>query len=96
MATPWLESDNIDDYVKLYKPTCAEHAFKNHFDAFGEQNLTKIMLDYTEDSIIQVWNWSSNAAVPATAPALPRTPSLSFARNWSYCCCCCSGGIGEG
>lgn len=60
MATPWLESDNIDDYVKLYKPTCAEHAFKNHFDAFGEQNLTKIMLDYTEDSVIQVWNWSSN------------------------------------
>ena len=60
MATPWLDTDNQEDYTKLYKPTCSEHAFKNHFDAFGEQNLEKIMLDYTEDSVIQVWNWSSN------------------------------------
>merc|ERR1711990_1220827 len=35
-----------------YNLTCAMDAFKNHLDAFGAQDIEKIMLDYTEDSEI--------------------------------------------
>ena len=35
------------------------HAFQwlfNHFDAFGSQDVPKILLDYTEDSVVSVWS----------------------------------------
>ena len=34
--------------VVEYAPTNVAQAWKNHFEAFGTQNLDKIMLDYTE------------------------------------------------
>ena len=31
-------------------------AWDNHFSAFGEQNVEKILLDYTEESEILIWD----------------------------------------
>ena len=31
-------------------------AWDNHFSAFGEQNVDKILLDYTEESEILIWD----------------------------------------
>ena len=40
-----------------YNPSCAADALKNHNDAFGEQDIEKIMLDYTEDSLIMCYTF---------------------------------------
>ena len=56
---PCMAAESVGDYVRLYQPTCAAHVFDNHFEAFGEQSLEKIMLDYTEASVVEVFNWSS-------------------------------------
>lgn len=60
-SQPWSTVESMEEYARLYAPTCADHVFENHFVAFGEQNLEKIMLDYTEESVISVWNWASQA-----------------------------------
>lgn len=39
-----------------YLPKTVQEAWDNHFSAFGEQNLDKIMLDYDEKSVTRVWN----------------------------------------
>lgn len=31
--------------------------WSNHFTAFNDQNLAKILMDYTESSTVQVWSW---------------------------------------
>merc|ERR1711920_523202 len=33
----------------------------NHFDSFGKQNLDAIMADYTEDSVVRVYDWSEES-----------------------------------
>lgn len=42
--------------MKTYDPKTTQEAWDNHFGAFGSQNVDKIMLDYTEDSLIRVFN----------------------------------------
>jgi hypothetical protein len=37
--------------------TDTQSGWDNHFLAFGEQDLDKIMLDYTEESEINIYNW---------------------------------------
>jgi len=57
-----VSSYDHEAYAASYKPKCAQDVFDNHFDAFGEQNIDKIMLDYTEDSILTGFDWSSGDA----------------------------------
>jgi len=33
--------------------------WQNHFDAFGAQDTEKILADYTEQSVIRVWDWTT-------------------------------------
>merc|ERR1712129_596821 len=42
-----------------YSAASVEEAWKHHFDAFGAQNVTNILLDYSESSVIRVWNGES-------------------------------------
>jgi len=58
-SCPWSDAQSAEEYARLYAPTCTAHVFQNHFEAFGEQDLAKIMLDYTEKSTIDVWNWAA-------------------------------------
>ena len=44
-----------------YRPTCSEDVFKNHADAFAEQDVDKIMLDYTEDTVFSGFDHASGA-----------------------------------
>jgi len=39
-----------------YEPRSIQEAWDNHFAAFGAQDLDKILLDYTEDSVARVYN----------------------------------------
>mmetsp|Transcript_67275 Transcript_67275/g.82434 ORF Transcript_67275/g.82434 Transcript_67275/m.82434 type:complete len:176 (-) Transcript_67275:14-541(-) len=39
-----------------YFPKSVQEAWDNHFDAFGKQDLEKIMLDYDQSSIAKVYN----------------------------------------
>lgn len=39
-----------------YAPTTVAAAWANHFEAFGTQNVAQIMLDYDEDSVLQIFN----------------------------------------
>lgn len=39
-----------------YAPKSVADAWKNHFDAFGAQDVPKILLDYDEKSVVTVWN----------------------------------------
>jgi len=39
-----------------YVATSVQQAWNNHFAAFGQQDLDKIMLDYDETSVIKVWH----------------------------------------
>merc|ERR1711879_58306 len=41
---------------KHYSPQKIADAWQNHFDAFGAQDLDKIMLDYDNDSVARVYN----------------------------------------
>jgi ketosteroid isomerase-like protein len=43
-------------FDSMYNPKSVQEAWDNHFDAFGKQNLDKIMLDYNEKSVAQVYN----------------------------------------
>jgi len=38
-----------------YAPRSVQQAWDNHFSAFGEQDLDKIMLDYTEMSVVRLF-----------------------------------------
>jgi len=40
--------------------TPLEKAWDNHFQAFGQQDVRRIMKDYTQKSILQVYDWGSN------------------------------------
>lgn len=40
----------------LYNPQSVAEAWQNHFEAFGSQDLDKIMLDYDEESVLQIYN----------------------------------------
>ena len=44
-----------------YKPTSVQEAWDNHFEAFGSQNLDKIMLDYDEKSVLRCFCHSDGA-----------------------------------
>merc|ERR1712232_264871 len=41
---------------RQYAPSSVSDAWQNHFDAFGAQDLDKIMLDYDENSVVRIWN----------------------------------------
>jgi hypothetical protein len=41
-----------------YNPSNTQQAWDNHFEAFGTQNVTQIMWDYTETSLVQVYNFA--------------------------------------
>jgi ketosteroid isomerase-like protein len=41
---------------KSYAPKTIGAAWENHFEAFGAQDLDKIMLDYDDDSVTRVFN----------------------------------------
>lgn len=56
-----LQGSLVSRIPMAYSPTCCEDAFKNHADAFSAQDEEKIMLDYTEESVILVWNWSAGS-----------------------------------
>jgi hypothetical protein len=66
---PWTAAKSPEEYARLYKPTCPEHVFENHFEAFGAQDLQKIMLDYTDESVIDV-RFAAAAAVQTNACAV--------------------------
>lgn len=38
-----------------YAATSVQAAWDNHFDAFGKQDLEKILLDYDESSVLRLW-----------------------------------------
>lgn len=40
----------------VYAPNNVADAWANHFNAFGEQDLDKIMLDYDAESVLQIYN----------------------------------------
>jgi len=42
--------------VMSYYPTSVQAAWDNHFDAFGKQDLDKIMLDYDETSVARLYD----------------------------------------
>jgi len=44
-----------------YEPRTVADAWKNHFDAFGGQDLDKILLDYDEKSVVTVWDTRSDS-----------------------------------
>jgi len=46
-----------------YKPKNVQQAWDNHFEAFGAQDVDKILLDYTEDSEIKVHNHHDGSTV---------------------------------
>ena len=58
-STAWDSASSKEEYLARYRPRRAEHVFKNHFDAFGEQDIEKMMLDYTEESVLSSWNWET-------------------------------------
>merc|ERR1719247_3943476 len=39
-----------------YKAATVQAAWDNHFEAFGGQDVAKIMLDYTEESVLKAFN----------------------------------------
>ena len=43
-----------------YSPGSVQAAWDNHFSAFGEQDLDKIMLDYTEDSLLRLYDFTTS------------------------------------
>merc|ERR1712127_462098 len=45
---------------RLQQSTPIEDAWKNHLDSFGGQNLTTIMLDYLDTSVIRVFDNNGN------------------------------------
>jgi len=47
----------LGDKDKAPPATVVAPAWDNHFSAFGAQDVDKIMLDYTEESQIVVYNW---------------------------------------
>jgi len=42
--------------VAVYAPGSVQAAWDNHFEAFGKQDVDKIMLDYDETSVARVYN----------------------------------------
>eukprot|EP00930_Biecheleria_cincta_P008114 TRINITY_DN109474_c0_g1_i1.p1 TRINITY_DN109474_c0_g1~~TRINITY_DN109474_c0_g1_i1.p1 ORF type:complete len:192 (+),score=37.85 TRINITY_DN109474_c0_g1_i1:88-663(+) len=46
-----------------YAPASVSEAWQNHFDAFGEQDLDKIMLDYDETSTVTLYNNADGSKV---------------------------------
>merc|ERR1719199_710380 len=55
-ATSNAPSNKVANKV-AYNPTDYEEAWDNHFDAFGAQNVTQIMWDYNEMSVVRVYNF---------------------------------------
>jgi len=51
-ALAWLD----DEFVAPYNPTTVGEAWLNHFEAFGAQDVDKIMLDYDEETVLQIHN----------------------------------------
>lgn len=49
--------------VTVYAPASMPEAWDNHFSAFGDQDLAKIMLDYTEDSVVQLYNVNDQSSL---------------------------------
>jgi len=40
-----------------YSPTSVQEAWNNHFEAFGDQNVSRILLDYTDESVVYTFEW---------------------------------------
>merc|ERR1711924_541355 len=45
--------------MAAYSPANVQAAWDNHFEAFGAQDLDKIMLDYNEDSVLKGFEQSA-------------------------------------
>jgi len=52
-----------------YMPTSVQAAWDNHFEAFGKQDLVKIMLDYDETSVARVYNFTDGSSTTFTGTA---------------------------
>ncbi|GMH80821.1 hypothetical protein TrST_g10635 [Triparma strigata] len=46
--------------LTAYNPTSTQQAWDNHFEAFGSQDVDKILLDYTSTSVIRVYDHSKS------------------------------------
>jgi len=46
-----------------YAPTTVSAAWANHFEAFGAQDVDKIMLDYDDESVLQIFNDGCSSGV---------------------------------
>ena len=52
-----------------YAPKDMEEAWLNHLSAFGEQDLDKILLDYTPSSVITLFERTTGAHPTQTRPS---------------------------
>lgn len=50
---------NQNVVVKGYQPQSTQEAWNNHFAAFGGSDLDKIMLDYTDTSVVRTYDFAS-------------------------------------
>eukprot|EP00401_Gymnodinium_catenatum_P069174 CAMPEP_0117457316 /NCGR_PEP_ID=MMETSP0784-20121206/332_1 /TAXON_ID=39447 /ORGANISM="" /LENGTH=175 /DNA_ID=CAMNT_0005250759 /DNA_START=114 /DNA_END=641 /DNA_ORIENTATION=- len=53
---PSMRGFNVAGGVRAYAPASVADAWQNHFEAFGAQDVEKIMLDYDDTSRVTVYN----------------------------------------
>lgn len=59
VAYPGVGVPTIGAQPTFYMALSIKQAWENHFDAFGKQDLDKIMLDYDETSVARLYNFTS-------------------------------------
>ena len=55
----------VPDIKKDYKAATVEAAWDNHFAAFGSQDVTRIMQDYTEKSVLKAFDHTTGMLLTA-------------------------------
>merc|ERR1711998_613165 len=60
------EVTSADAKIDGYAPQSISEAWNNHFEAFGAQDLDQIMLDYTEDSVLESYESTSGVLTNAS------------------------------
>jgi len=77
-------------YVAAYAPMTVQAAWDNHFDAFGGQDLNKIMLDYDETSVVRIYEYPGarkvNSAGLRRSGECSQACSLNFSTSahWTH------------
>merc|ERR1712061_826021 len=61
------------EHRRAYAPASVQEAWDNHFAAFGAQDVDKIMLDYTDRSVLKAFNHLDGKLQTATGLAEIRT-----------------------